>query len=91
MGTLTTVTGRFFLLPALIFLGGGIALAYDLPGIPASGSPVFGNDVIVQSALDQLVETGFIQAVVLDDGRSAYGLCGDSELSGEGPMPEAMN
>jgi len=47
MGTLTTVTGRFFLLPALIFLGGGIALAYELPGIPASGSPVFGNDVKV--------------------------------------------
>ena len=47
MGTLTTVTGRFFLLLALTFLGGGIALAYDLPGIPASGSPVFGNDVKV--------------------------------------------
>jgi hypothetical protein len=45
MGTLTTVTGRFFLLLALTFLGGGIALAYDLPGIPASGAPVFGNDV----------------------------------------------
>ena len=39
----------------------------------------------VQSALDQLVETGFIQAVVLDDGRSAYGLCGESQ------MHEVMN
>jgi Fe2+ or Zn2+ uptake regulation protein len=39
----------------------------------------------VQRALDQLVEAGFIQTVVLDDGRSAYGLCGDSQ------MHEAMN
>ncbi len=34
----------------------------------------------VQRALDQLVETGFIQAVALDDGRSAYGLCGESDV-----------
>ena len=47
MGTLTTITGRFFLLLALTFLGGGTALAYKLPGIPESGSPVFGNDVKV--------------------------------------------
>ena len=47
MGILTTVTGRVFLLLAITFLGGGIALAYDLPGIPASGSPFFGNDVKV--------------------------------------------
>ncbi len=36
----------------------------------------------VQRALDQLVETGFIHAVVLDDGRSAYGLCGQSDVRG---------
>jgi Fe2+ or Zn2+ uptake regulation protein len=36
----------------------------------------------VQRALDQLVEAGFIQTVVLDDGRSAYGLCGDSQIQG---------
>ncbi len=34
----------------------------------------------VQRALDQLVEAGFMQTVVLDDGRSAYGLCGDSDV-----------
>jgi Fe2+ or Zn2+ uptake regulation protein len=39
----------------------------------------------VQRALDQLVETGFIQAVVLGDGKSAYGLCGESQ------MHEVMN
>ena len=33
----------------------------------------------VQSALDQLVETGFVQAVVLAGGRSADGLCGESQ------------
>jgi Fe2+ or Zn2+ uptake regulation protein len=36
----------------------------------------------VQRALDQLVETGFIQAVVLGDGQSAYGLCGQSDVRG---------
>jgi len=36
----------------------------------------------VQRALDQLVETGFIQAVVLGDGKSAYGLCGESDVRG---------
>ena len=35
----------------------------------------------VQCALDQLVETGFIQTVVLKDGQSAYGLCGESQMS----------
>ncbi len=45
MTTLTTAIGRFSVLLALTFLGGGTALAYDLPGIPASGSPVFGNEV----------------------------------------------
>jgi hypothetical protein len=39
----------------------------------------------VQSALDQLVDAGFIQTVVLDDGRPAYGLCRDSR------MQETMN
>jgi Fe2+ or Zn2+ uptake regulation protein len=39
----------------------------------------------VQSALDQLVEAGFIKTVVLEDGQSAYGICGDSQ------MHEAMN
>ena len=34
----------------------------------------------VQRAVDQLVEAGFMQTVVLDDGRSAYGLCGDSDV-----------
>ena len=34
----------------------------------------------VQRALDQLVETGFIKAVVLGDGQSAYGLCSDSQM-----------
>jgi Fe2+ or Zn2+ uptake regulation protein len=34
----------------------------------------------VQHALDQLVEAGFIQAIVMDDGQSAYGLCGDSQI-----------
>jgi Fe2+ or Zn2+ uptake regulation protein len=36
----------------------------------------------VQRALDQLVETGFVQAVALDDGRSAYGLCTESDVRG---------
>ena len=31
----------------------------------------------VQGALDQLVQTGFIEAVVLDDGQTAYGLCNE--------------
>jgi Fe2+ or Zn2+ uptake regulation protein len=45
----------------------------------------------VQRALDHLVKTGFIQAVVLDDGQSAYGLCGESGLCRESPIHEAMN
>jgi hypothetical protein len=47
MSTLTTVTGRFLLLLALTFLGGGTALAYKLPDIPESGTPIFQNDVKV--------------------------------------------
>ena len=39
----------------------------------------------VQRALDQLVATGFVQTVVLDDGQSAYGLRSECQ------MPERMH
>jgi hypothetical protein len=38
---------RGLLLLAICFLGAGTVGAYDLPGIPPSGSPVFGNDLKV--------------------------------------------
>jgi len=47
MTTLTTAIGRISVLLAITLLGAGAALAYELPGIPASGSPAFGNDVKV--------------------------------------------
>jgi hypothetical protein len=47
MATLTTAIGRFLCLLAITFLGAGVALAYELPPIPGSGSPAFYNRVKV--------------------------------------------
>jgi hypothetical protein len=43
----TQLINRIVILLAMTFIGTGAALAYDLPRIPPSGSPVFGNDLKV--------------------------------------------
>ena len=47
MTTRTTAIRRFSILLVVTFLGAGTVVAYELPGIPPSGSPAFGNDVKV--------------------------------------------